>query len=72
MSGIELSKHAETMCSERQISHESIWQTLRSPDMMESGMDGNTHSLKRMPGLGNRVLRIVVNESVTPKQIVTI
>ncbi|MBM3334103.1 DUF4258 domain-containing protein, partial [Candidatus Sumerlaeota bacterium] len=61
-----LTRHAEFAIERRGISHEWIEATLRQPvSVQPNGNDPQLqHRLGRVPGFGNRVLRVVVNPNV--------
>lgn len=69
-----LSTHAERVLIERGIKRDWVERTLAEPD--ETRPDARdkslVHHLRVIPEHGNRVLRIVVNETVDPRRIVTI
>ena len=67
-----LTSHARDMLKERNISEDWLWQTLDSPDKIELGTEGNLHYLRAIQAQDNRVLRIIVNNKVTPFRIVTV
>ena len=64
--------HAQDMLKERDILEKWVLQTIKAPDEKISGDDGNMHYFKSIPERGNRVLHVVVNESVEPNRIVTL
>ncbi len=64
--------HAKDMLRERDILEEWALLTINNPDKKSSGDDGNMHYFKPIPGRGNRVLHVVVNETVEPNRIVTL
>ena len=71
MSLIIFTTHARLMLSERNLSEEWIWRTIRTPDDKKTGPEGNTHYIKAISERDNRYLRVVVNERVEPHRIVT-
>ena len=70
--GFEASEHARQMLEERQIPDEWMWRTVTCPERIETAADGNTHFIKSIPEHGGRLLRVVVNQSVSPYRIVTL
>jgi len=64
--------HAKDMLKERDILEEWVLQTVNNPDKKNSGGDGNMHYFKSIPERGNRVLHVIVNETVEPNRIVTL
>ena len=66
------SNHAKDMLKERVILEEWALQTINNPDQKKSGDDGNTHYFRPIPERENRVLHVVVNETVEPNRIVTL
>ena len=68
----ELSSHARDMLTERGISEEWLWQTIESFDIQERGADGNLHYMKSIRAKEDRILRVIVNDRVTPYKIVTV
>lgn len=71
--GYELSVHAATVISERQIKLAWIERVLESPDRTEAGRFNPelTSALGRIAERGDRVLRVVYNATVVPPRIVT-
>jgi hypothetical protein len=69
---IELSEHAEEMLKERNIPEEWMRRTLNAPERTEIGMDNNTHYIKAIQEHEGRLLRVIVNQQVTPQRIVTL
>lgn len=72
MADIVFTAHAHATMAERGIKEEWVWQTIGSPDRQEVGDDANTHFLKAISEFESRILRVVVNENVEPKRIVTV
>jgi hypothetical protein len=69
---ITFSKHAKDMLMERDILEEWVLRTINSPDRSEKRVeDDNWHYTKSIPERGNRVLRVVVDQRVTPYRVVT-
>jgi len=64
--------HARDMLREREISEEWVSKGINLPDEKKMGKDGNIHYFKSLPERENRVLHIVVNETVKPNRIVTL
>ncbi len=72
MTDFVFSKHANEMLQERNITEDWVWQTLTEPDETITGEDGNLHYTKAISEKSERVLRVVVNPSVSPKRVVTV
>ncbi len=70
---IEYSKHARDAIIEREIDPEWIMHTLDNPVRTEPDAEdpGLTHFLARIPENGNRVLRVILNDTVTPPLVVS-
>ena len=68
-----MSAHAAKVVSEREIVAEWIVRTVVEPAMLEPDRRDRElkHALARIPEFGNRVLRVVYNETVAPWRIVT-
>lgn len=64
--------HAKDMLREREIPEEWVSQAVNLPDEKNMGRDGNMHYFKSLPERENRVLHVVVNETVKPIRIVTL
>ncbi len=64
--------HARDMLKERDIPEEWVLQAVKNPDTKSAGADENTHYFKSIPERGNRVLHVIVNETVEPNRIVTL
>lgn len=64
--------HARTMMRERMIQEEWIMMTVNSPDFAETKRDDERHYLKRIPDAGGKVLRVILNPSVSPHRVVTV
>ena len=72
MANIALSKHAQDVMRERNISQEWVHRAVDSPDLVENPADGTTHFLKAIPEHDGRYLRVVVNPDLTPVRVVTV
>ena len=72
ISGFRLSDHAKHMMNVRFIDETWIDLTLPKPDRSLTELDGNQHYLKAISENRGKVLRVVVNESTTPKIVVTL
>lgn len=70
----ELSAHAELVLSERGISLVWLERTLTEPDNIRSDARDSdlVHCLRVIPEHGGRVLRVVVNQSIIPRRVVTV
>lgn len=64
--------HTQDMLKERDILEAWVLQTINAPDDKNFGDDGNMHYFKSIPERGNRILHVVVNETVEPNRIVTL
>ena len=64
--------HARDMLREREIPEQWVLQAINEPDEKNMGNDGNMHFFKSMPERENRILHVVVNETVEPSRIVTL
>ena len=69
-----LSKHAEDTMREREISPTWLAMTMKAPEATEPHRDDPTliHALRRIPDFGNRVLRVVYNQTKVPPHVVTV
>uniref|UniRef100_A0A7C4MPG0 DUF4258 domain-containing protein n=1 Tax=Desulfatirhabdium butyrativorans TaxID=340467 RepID=A0A7C4MPG0_9BACT len=72
MKDFELSVHAKHMLMERGISEKWVWATLENADRIIKGDDHNLHYFKAISACNGRVLHVVVNANVVPKQLVTV
>ncbi len=70
----ELSRHAHTALTEREIAPEWLERALQTPARVEpDGHDPDlVHHLVIIPENGSRVLRVVFNNRVAPSRIVTL
>ena len=68
---MEFSKHFNQMLEERNIRRDWVDQALDVPDNVEDIEDGTRHYIKKIPGYGNRWLRVVINIRVNPNRAVT-
>ena len=70
----ELSQHARDVIEERQISLDWLERVLVRPTLIEvSATDPELESrFARIPELGDRVLRVVVNTQVVPERVVSV
>ena len=69
-----LSKHAIDAVQERGISREWVAVTMDNPERTEHHRDDRAlmHALRRIPDLGNRVLRVAYNRAKEPPHVVTV
>lgn len=65
-------RHAKDMLRERGIQEEWVLQSIRNPDRRQLGNDGNVHYFRILHERANRILHVVVNETVEPNRIVTL
>jgi hypothetical protein len=70
----ELSKHAAKRMQERKIEERWVDMTLSEPDRNEQDLidPQARHALKRIAAMQNRVLRVVYNETTSPKRIISV
>jgi hypothetical protein len=73
MGPYDLTQHAKEMISERNIQSSWLEQVLESPELVEPDPDDPelTHHVGRINENGNRALRVVFNQSISPIRIVT-
>jgi len=70
----ELTRHAEKMMLERELTVEWLERGLESPENVEVDMKDPAleHRLVRIPEFGSRVLRVIINKETTPQRVVTV
>ena len=70
----ELSIHAKKVISQREIPMEWIEKILSNPEKIEKDRhdDELSHHLGKIPEFGNRILRVVFNDTESPVIIVTV
>lgn len=70
---LELSKHAKRVVAKRNLRIEWIEAVLAHPECIEDDSLDETlvHYLASVEEYGNRVLRVIVNEKVTPRRVIT-
>ena len=68
-----LTDHAKTRISERNIQEEWVERTISCPDLLELDLEDPTkrHAFKVIPENGDRVLRVIYNESNTPWSVIS-
>ncbi|MBI2314116.1 MAG: DUF4258 domain-containing protein [Betaproteobacteria bacterium] len=68
-----LSAHAETVLAARSIAIEWLERVLAKPEKIETDKDDPQprHALGQIPEHGGRVLRVVYNDAVKPRRVVT-
>jgi hypothetical protein len=68
-----LTAHAARVIAEREVSLEWVARVLSDPEETEPDRSdaGLRHALRRIPKRGNRVLRVVYDETAQPWRIVT-
>ena len=68
-----LTDHAKTRILERNILEEWVERTISSPDLLELDSEDPTkrHAFKVIPENGDRVLRVIYNESNTPWSVIS-
>lgn len=71
--GFKLTKHAATTVTRRGIKAEWIERVLSEPESTEADASDRelTHALAGIAEHGNRVLRVIYNDSVHPPRVVT-
>ena len=69
-----LSEHAGNVMRERGVAPEWVAAAMATPDLVLPHEQDATlrYAFKRIPDFGNRVLRVVYNETVDPPVIVTV
>jgi hypothetical protein len=69
-----LSKHAEDTIREREIRPEWVTETMTQPTTTEADPDDAElrHALRPIAEFGDRVLRVVFNDSKNPPHVVTV
>ncbi len=69
-----LSKHAEDAMREREIDPAWISAAMNDPELSEPNRDDATliHVFRRIPEFGDRVLKIIYNQTNNPPHIVTV
>lgn len=72
MNNMEFSAHAKDMIIERKIQEKWVWHTINDADKKYIGDDGNTHYVRAIHEMENRILHIIVNQNVDPCRIVTL
>ena len=73
MVDVTLSAHARDMLKEREIPEEWVMLAINSADKSEKGaVDNNWHYIKSIPEREDRILRVVVNQEVSPYRVVTV
>jgi Domain of unknown function (DUF4258) len=74
MSRYDLSRHVKDVISARQVRLVWLEQVLDSPEVVEADRDDPelVHHVGRIKEHGNRALRVVFNNSVSPVRIVTV
>jgi len=70
-SPLTFTAHARTMMQERRIQEDWIMSAVEHPDKTEEREADETHYLKKIPGAGGKILRVIVNPSVSPARVVT-
>ena len=73
MMNLEYTSHARDAIIEREIDPDWVVRTIENPVRTEPDRDDPelTHFLARIPENGNRVLRVVVNDTVNPPLVVS-
>jgi hypothetical protein len=68
-----LTDHAKIRISERNIPEEWVERTIASPDLLELDLEdaAKRHAFKVIPENGDRVLRVIYNESNTPWSVIS-
>ena len=69
-----LTEHAKEAMAKRRIAAEWLERTLANPQRVETDVKDAAleHRLALIPEHGNRVLRVIVNTSLTPLRVVTL
>ncbi|WP_016923591.1 DUF4258 domain-containing protein [Prochlorothrix hollandica] len=73
-SNFSLSHHAHHQMQVRNIDPAWIEATLTHPDRIQPNADsqGNTHYRKQIANFGDRWLRVIVNPTVDPQNVITL
>lgn len=73
MASFVLSAHAKFVLAERGILAAWIEQVMSSPEKIEPDRYDSalTHAMSAIPQFGGRTLRVIYNDNVTPRRIVT-
>ena len=68
-----LTEHARERMLQRNIQEEWIERTICTPDLLELDSEDSVkrHAFKVIPENGNRVLRVIYNESTTPRSVIS-
>ncbi len=69
---MDLSRHAQDELARRQIPMAWVWRAVEAPDYTEPHADGTVHYIARLPGPGERYLRVVVNRRRQPHRVATV
>ncbi len=71
---VTYSKHALDAIVEREINLDWIVRTIEFPALTETDREDRelTHYLARIPENGSRVLRVIVNNTVSPLHVVSV
>ena len=69
---IEWTRHAREMLEERSIEEEWVLRAIRNPDRTEMREDGNKSYVKAIAEFGDRYLRVVVKEDISPNRVITV
>lgn len=74
MPGYKLTDHAKQMINERHIAVEWVEQVLKHPVKIERDRNDPTihHALGRIQEYGDRVLRVVYDDSRKPSRVITV
>ncbi len=64
--------HARTMIHERMIQEDWIMNAVNNPDQTEERRADEKHYLKKIPDAGGKILRVIVNPSVSPLRVITV
>ncbi|WP_153111059.1 DUF4258 domain-containing protein [Propionivibrio limicola] len=69
-----LSKHAEDAMKEREIDRTWVQATMDDPQLVERHENDPTliYAYRRIPEFGNRILRVVYNQTKQPPHVVTV
>ena len=71
-SSLTFTAHARIMMRERLVQEDWIISTVNSPDQTEDRRVDERHYLKTIPGAGGKILRVIVNPSVSPARVITV
>ena len=69
---LRFTAHAEFVMRERGILPDWVDTTVEHPTRRDAAADGTVHYLRRIHQFGGRWLRVVLNDTVDPRMVVTV